>query len=348
MELLWPPSLLLLALAPLLVGFYLWMLRRRRRYAVRYSSLSLVREALSPYASWRRHLPFLLFLLALIALTLAFARPQATVQVPTNQTTIILTIDVSRSMCSTDIPPNRLAAAQDAALEFIARQPNDTRIGIVAFAGFAQLVQPPTTDRAALEAAIDGLRTSRRTAIGSGILAAITTLAEGNPAIPALGSPPPAPPPPGTYVPEIIVLLTDGVSMTGPLPLDAAEEAAARGIRVYTIGFGTENGSGAPMVCEGQPLGGGPFFDRQFGGGGGGGNFRRGIDEETLQAVADRTGGAYYAASSADELQQVFRSLPITITLLTEFIEISAIFVAAGALLALLAILLALRWQPLV
>lgn len=347
MELLWPTSLFLLALAPLLVALYGWMLRRRRRYAVRYSSLSLVREALSPYTSWRRHLPFLLFLLALIALTLAFARPQATVQVPTNQTTIILSIDVSRSMCSTDITPNRLAAAQDAALEFIARQPGDTRIGIVAFAGFAQLVQPPTTDRAALEAAIDGLRTSRRTAIGSGILAAIATLAEGNPKIPRLDSPPPTPAPPGSYVPEIIVLLTDGVSMTGPLPLDAAEEAAARGIRVYTIGFGTENGSGAPMVCEGQPLGGGPFFDRQFGGGGGG-NFRRGIDEETLQAVADRTGGAYYAAASADELQQVFRSLPITITLLTEFIEISAIFVAAGALLALLAILLAMRWQPLV
>lgn len=345
MIVLWPWALLLLGLAPALVGLYVWLLRRRRRYAVRYSSLSLVREALAPGLQWRRHLPFALFLLALIGLALAVARPVAVVRVPTNETSIILALDVSRSMCSTDIPPNRLIAAQNAALEFIERQPPDTRFGIVAFAGFAQLIQEPTADRAALTTAVRSLTTARSTAIGSGILTALDAIAAVNADVPPVDrmAAPERDGPPGAYVPEIIVLLTDGVSTTGPPAIEMARLAAERGVRIYTIGFGTPNGSS--MSCAGQP----GFGDPAFGGGApfGGGGFRRGIDEDTLVAIADMTGGAYYAASSASELQSVFADLPISFRTRAEETEISALFAAAGALLAIVAIGLSLLWNPL-
>src|SRR5262245_6537963 len=147
MDWLWPGFLLLLGLLPVLVGLYIWALRRRGRAAVRYSSLALVREALPRQPWWRRHLPFALFVLALASLMLALARPVAVVSVPTGQVTIMLTMDVSRSMCSTDIPPNRLEAAKAAALSFIHRQNSNTQIGLVAFAGYAELVQMPTNDQ---------------------------------------------------------------------------------------------------------------------------------------------------------------------------------------------------------
>jgi Ca-activated chloride channel family protein len=161
MSVLWPGFLLLLGLIPLIIAAYIWMLRRRRRFAVRYSSLALVRAAL-PRQSWlRRHLPFALFLLGLACLMVAVARPVAIVSVPTNQTTIVLALDVSRSMLATDIQPSRLDAAAEAALSFIQSQKSSTRIGIVAFAGFAEMIQPPTTDQETLEDAIASLTTGR-------------------------------------------------------------------------------------------------------------------------------------------------------------------------------------------
>src|SRR5215216_3887563 len=279
MDLLWPGFLLLLIIVPLLIAAYIWMLRRRRRYTVRYSSLALVRAALPRFSRWRRHLPFALFLLALTSLVVAMARPVAIVSVPTGQTTVILAIDVSRSMCATDIEPNRLEAAKSAALSFIQSQKSSTQISIVAFAGFAEVVQPATTDQEALEAAIESLTTGRRTAIGSGILKSLDAIAEidKNVAPSVTETSPgiaPTPVPKGAYAPDIIVLLTDGVSNAGPAPLDAAQQAADRGVRVYTIGFGTANGAGNP-VCSQQFQGGGPLDNSGgFGGGGfGGGGF---------------------------------------------------------------------------
>src|SRR5262249_3942950 len=152
MDMLWPGFLILLVLIPILIAVYIWMMRRRR-FAVRYSSLALVRAALPRYSRIRRHLPVALFLAALASLIVALGRPVAVVAVPTDQTTIILAIDVSRSMCSTDVQPNRILAAEAAALSFIQRQQSQTLIGIVAFSGFAEVVQPPTTDQAALTAA---------------------------------------------------------------------------------------------------------------------------------------------------------------------------------------------------
>jgi Ca-activated chloride channel homolog len=321
MTLLWPGFLLLLGALPLLVMAYVWALRRRRRYAVRYSSLALIREALPRHSRLKRHLPFALLLLALASLLTALARPVATVEVPSSRSTIVLALDVSRSMLATDIAPSRLVAAQAAALDFIERQEQGTQIGIVAFAGFAEMIQQPTTDQEALETAVTSLTAGRGTAVGSGILESLDVIAEIDPNIaPSVRDPSAsAAEAAGDYAPAVIVVLTDGVSTTGPVPLEAAQQAVERGIRIYTIGFGTENG--------------GLSF---------GGRFRRGIDEETLAQIADATGGTYYAAESAGELQQVFRELPITFTTRTETTEISVAFVAVGALLAAAAVGLSL------
>jgi Ca-activated chloride channel family protein len=354
MALLWPGFLFLLTLIPLTIGVYIWVLRRRRRFAVRYSSLSLVREALPQTSFLRRYLPLILFLFALATLVLALGRPVAIVPVPTGRANIILAMDVSRSMCSNDIPPNRLLAAEAAALSFVESQESTSQIGIVAFAGFAELIVRPTTDPELLQDAIESLTPGRRTAIGSAILEALDAIAEIDGTVaPVVRDPTteiePTPVPKGAYAPAIIVLLTDGANNTGAEPLAAAQQAVDRGVRVYTIGFGTEQGG--VMDCGQSFLGNDPFFGGGggFGGGfgGGGGGFRRGIDEATLQQVADMTGGAYYVAESADELQEVFKNLPTYLITRHETTEISFVFVAIGALLAALAVLLSLLWHPL-
>jgi Ca-activated chloride channel family protein len=334
------------------------MLRRRRRFTVRYSSLALVRAALPRTSRWRRHIPFALFLLAVTSLVLAMGRPVAIAAVPAGTTTIILALDVSRSMCSTDVEPNRMVAAQEAALSFIRRQPPSTHIGIVAFAGFAATLQPPTSDQKALENVIQSVRFERRTAVGSGILKSLDAISEVlpsvAPSVSATGSGPEVTPvASGAYAPAIIVVLTDGASNRGPLPEEAALQAAERGVRVYTIGYGTANGGA--MNCSVQsgevdPWQGGPdrFNESPWGGGGGGGgNFRRGIDEESLMKVAEITGGEYYAAESAAQLQQVFDDLPLSLIMRHEVTEISVAFAALGALFATLAVALSMLWNPL-
>lgn len=350
MEFLWPGFLLLLALLPLLVAAYIWGVRRRRPSGVRYSSLSLVREALPRASRIKRHLPFALFVIAVGGLVMALGRPAVVLSVPTNQTTIILALDVSRSMCSTDILPTRFEAAQDAASSFVQSQGSSTQIGIVAYSGFAQIVQSPTADQGLLLDAIQSLTTGRRTAIGSGLLAAIDAIAEVDPAVPPSqnGSRPgvePAPPPKGAYVPAIIVLLTDGVNNAGPLPLDAAQQAVNRGVRVYTIGFGTTQGATPDPGCAPQFVGREPGG---FGGGGGGfgGGFRRGIDEETMMQVAELTGGTYYPAESAEQLEDVFAGLPTSTITRHEVVELSVAFVALGAVFAALALFLGRAWRP--
>jgi Ca-activated chloride channel homolog len=351
MSLLWPGLLSLFLLIPLAIGIYIWILRRRRRFAVRYSSLSLVREAVAKQSWLRKHLPFILFLLALSSLILALTRPVATVVIPSNEASVILAMDVSLSMCSTDIAPNRLEVAKQAALSFVRDDSSGRQVGIVAFAGFAELILPPTTDVRLLEGAIESLVPERRTAIGSAILRSIDAIAEvddrvapselrqsssSSPAIPE-----------GEYLPHIVVLLTDGASNAGPLPLSAAEQAVERGLRVYTIGFGTTNNS-SPMNCgDGDLFGFGGFGSPFGGGGGGGGGFRREIDEDTLKQIAEMTGGEYYAATSANELLEVFQNLPTYVVATRETTEISVFFTAFAVLLTIIAFVLAMRWHPL-
>jgi len=355
MSWLWPELLYLLVLIPLVLAGYILILRRRRRFAVRYSSLALVRDVVPARSNIRRHLPFALLLLGLTGLLTALGRPVAIVDLPTSQVTVILAIDVSRSMCSTDILPSRIQAAEAAALSFVKTQVPHARIGIVAFSGIAELVQAPTTDQNALEAAIQSLLTGRRTAIGNGILQSIDAIAEVDPGVAPTVSPAspgvaPAPVPKGDYAPDIIVLLTDGASNTGPQPLDAAQQAADRGLRVYTIGFGTANGSDFPNCSQQfqgfEPPGGGFGGGGGFGPGGGQG-FSRGIDELTLKKIAALTGGSYFSAQSASELNKVFTDLPTSLIVKHGVTEITVFFAAFGTLLAGLAILLALLWHPL-
>jgi Ca-activated chloride channel family protein len=370
MEFLWFDLLALLLLIPAIAVIYILSQRRRRPSGVRYSSLALIRDAGPGSSRVRRHLPFVIFVAALGALILAVARPVAVVAVPANQTTIILTLDVSGSMCSSDIPPSRLEAAEAAAAKFIDRQASTVRIGIVAFSSYAEVVQAPTNDKPTLLAALKTLATGRRTAIGDGILASIDAIAAVDPDVAksvssTSGGIEPAAVPPGDYAPDIDVLLTDGESNTGTPPLDAAQEAVDRGVRIYTIGFGTANGGAMSATCapqfqgrepgsSGNPGGGFGGGGGGFGGGGGGagaaGGGRissRGIDEATLQKIADMTGGKYYPASSASQLQSVFSGLPTNTIFKHEATEVSFVFVGFGGLLAGLAMLLGKLWRPL-
>lgn len=349
MEFTWSYFLYLLGLIPLLIFAYIWILRRRKPASVRFSSLSLLRDSVPKQSKWKRHLPFALFLLAMSSLIMAMARPVSTIEVPVSNATIILAIDVSRSMCSTDIPPNRLEAAKSAALEFIKLQDDSTQIGIVAFAGFAVVVQSPTTDKALLETAVKNLTTARRTAIGDGILMSLEAISEMDDSIPSPYSDAEVIPlAEGEYVPAIVVLLTDGVTTTGTHPLLAAQMAAERGVQVFTIGFGTTNNT-SPMNCgvsspyQMDPFS--PFFGG--GGGGGAGFFRREIDEDTLIMVAEMTGGSYYSAESSTELSEVYENLPIHFITVTETTEISAMFAVIAAALVMLAIVLSIIWNPL-
>jgi Ca-activated chloride channel family protein len=340
---------------PLLIALYLGILHRRRRFAVRYSSLSLVDEAVSRSSWLRKHLPFLLFLLALDTLVIAMARPLTPEAGLSGQTTIMLTLDISRSMCMQDITPNRLEVARSAALSFVQQPVLGTQVGVVAFAGFAELAQEPTTNVTLLETTITNLMTATETAIGSAILRSLDAIAEVDKRVapseeidlPSDASPGQSPPmrsPEKDDVPHIIVLLTDGASNTGPPPLLAARQAAERGVRVYSIGFGTTNA--AIMDCWNR------FPDDPPGSAGlesqvGGGSFGNGPDEATLKQIAEMTGGKFYAATSAAELQKVFQDLHSYIAQTNTSIEVSVFFAAAGAALAMAAFILSILWHPL-
>ncbi|MGQ0544947.1 MAG: VWA domain-containing protein [Betaproteobacteria bacterium] len=325
----WPEALWLLFAAPLLLAAYLLILRRRKRSAVRYSSLGLVREAMAGRA-WRRHLPPALLLVGLVGALLAIARPNAVITLPSQQRSIILAIDVSLSMRAADVQPSRLMAAQAAARRFVQEQPPDVRIGIVSFAGTAALVQRPTSNKDDLVAAIDRLQLDRQTAIGSGIVVSLATL------FPEEGidlsamvldrravKPPAKPAQPASNPHSAIILLTDGRTTTGPRPLDAARMAAERGIRVFTVGFGTAAGAMAPV--EGYSI----FMM---------------FDEETLKAIADLTGAEYFHATTADELTKVYEKLGTKLVMQTERTEITVLFAIVAALLIAAAAGLSIAW----
>jgi Ca-activated chloride channel family protein len=342
MSLTWPWALTALLLLPALLGYRWWTRRRRRREAVRLPSLALVRAALPARSHWRRRIPLWLFAAGLVVLATGAARPQASVPVPANATTIMLAIDSSGSMCSTDVPPNRLTAAQQAAREFVDGQPEGARIGLVTFSGNAGLLVEPTDDKRALTAAIDALRTARGTAIGLAILTSVDAIAEVNAKVAPTGVDPPGGGPVDVQA-DTIVVLTDGRNTQGVDPTTAAAEAAARGLRVYTIGFGTTQPSA--MVCDPNQVGDAMFGDGSRFSGGFGGRRYQNIDEPTLREVAELTGGEYYKAEDAAELTRVLRDLPSTIVLQRQDQEITAWFALAGALLVLAAVALSQWWS---
>ena len=322
---------------------------------MRYSSLGLVRAALPRARAFGGICRSPCSLLGLTSLLIGLARPVVVAAVPTGQTTVILAMDVSRSMCSNDIAPSRLEVAEAAAISFIQQQGSTRLIGVVAFAGFGEIVQAPTNDR---EAAGRCHRwPDHRSADGH---------RQRDPRIASTPSPRSIRPwrPPRATVARArrwrrcpraptrrtsSSLLTDGVSNAGPEPTVAAQQAVDRGVRIYTIGFGTANPDQAPTGCPSSLIGNEPFGGGGggFGGfGGGGGGFRRGIDEQTLTDVAHKTGGEYYAAESAQQLNDVLSGLPTYLILKHQAVEVSVVFAAIGVLLAGLALLLAHAWRP--
>ncbi len=342
---LWPQFLWLLAVLPLLVLLYWWILRRRKKVALRYASLSIVREAMGRTSGWRRHIPPLLLLLAFGAMLLAAARPVAIITLPSTQQTIILAMDVSGSMRATDVLPNRLVASQNAAKAFLKELPRHVKVGIVAFAGSAQVVQPVTLSREDLNTAIDKFQMQRATAIGSAIVVALSELfpgqvdlasvtygrASNDPFAPqgrAIDQPqtekkPFEPVPPGSYGSAAIILLTDGQRTTGVDTDEAAKMAADRGVRVYTVGVGT---------VDGEVIG----FE--------GWSMRVRLDEDTLKAVARDTKGEYFYAGTAENLKQVYESLSTRLTVEKKETEVSGLLALAAAVLVLLSAGLSLFW----
>ena len=351
----WPLALLLALAVPVVLGVYLVQLRRRRKQAVSYSSVALLRSVLPARSRWRRHLPVALLLSSLGVLAVASARPQLSQNVPTGSTSIILALDVSRSMCATDVDPNRMTVAQQAARDFVEELPSGTRMGLVVFSGFAQLAVPPTTDRKLLVGAINGLTTGRGTAIGAAMLKSLDAIAEVNPDVKPVGdavvggggaAPAPATAAPGTggFVPDIVVLLTDGANTRGISPLEAVPYAVERRVRVYTIGFGTTQP--ASLACSVEQLAGDTQFFRGGGGGGaGGGRSPLRADNATLQQVAERTGAASYSASDAPQLRKVLSDLPKDVRVQKRPREVTAPFVVVGALLAAAAVGASIRWS---
>lgn len=322
---------------PLLVALYFWMLRRRKKTALRYASLSLVKEAIGAGLAWRRHLPPALLLIAITALLLAMARPAAVVTLPSAEKTIVLAIDVSGSMAATDVLPDRMTEAKEAAKAFIAELPRSVRIAVVQFAGTAAVVQAPTLSRDDVVAAIDRFQLQRGTAIGSGLVLSLATLfpdagidlsqITGQRAMPPAPGDTPKPEfvpvAPGSYSSAAIILLTDGQRTTGPDPIDAAKMAADRGVRVYTVGVGTK---------EGEIIG----FE--------GWSMRVRLDEDTLKSIASLTRADYFYAGTAQDLKQVYQGLSTRMIVEKKETEISALFAAFAALLVMAAAGLSLWW----
>ena len=338
---LWPQFLWLLLALPLLVLVYLWLLRRKKKTALRYASLSIVREAMGAGQTIRRHIPPLLFLFALALMLLASSRPSAVVTLPSNQQTIMLAMDVSGSMRATDVKPSRIVAAQTAAKAFLTELPRSVKVGIVAFAGSAQVAQIPTVNREDLTSAIDRFQLQRGTAIGNGIVMSLATLfpdagidlqalqtgrdRQRGLAIDEAKKETKAftPVAPGSFNSAAIILLTDGQRTTGVDSLEAAKMAADRGVRIYTVGIGT---------VDGETIG----FE--------GWSMRVRLDEETLKAIAAKTQAEYYYAGTADDLKKVYETLSSRLTVEKKETEISGLLALAAAVLALLSAGLSLLW----
>jgi Ca-activated chloride channel homolog len=339
MSFVWPSALWGLALLPLLVLLYFWVLRRKRKTTVRLASITVAKLAAGRGPGWRRHVPPLLLLSALSALLFAVARPTAIITLPMAERTIMLAMDVSGSMRAEDVKPNRLVASQEAAKAFVNKLPREVRVGVVSFAGTAAVVQAPTSSRDDVIKAIDRFQLQRGTATGSGIILSLATLfpddgieiqhITGQKNFPGgdIGKKKEAKAvnkvEPGSYNSAAIIMLTDGQRTTGPDPLEAAKMAAEHGIRVYTVGVGTK---------EGETIG----FE--------GWSMRVRLDEETLKNISLLTHGEYFFAGTADDLKKVYENLSSRMVVERKETEITALFSAIGALLAVLAAGLSLWW----
>jgi len=339
MTFIWPTALVLLVVVAGLALLYVLAQRRRNRYALRYANLSLVREAIGKGPGWRRHVPPAFFLLALAFMSIAVARPQAVVAVPSQEGTIILAIDVSGSMLAEDMRPNRIEAAKAAARAFVDRQSESVKVGVVSFSGDASIVQSPTTDKGLVIAAINRLRPQRATAIGRAILVSLDAIEESMGSETDLPSsilqqqnPNGTPRPTATPLPAYlqgqhssasIVLLSDGQNNQFPPPLDVVDQAVSRGVRVYTIGVGSA--AGTIVRLQGRAV-------------------RTALDEATLKKIAQVTDGEYFNASTEQDLRAVYENLTTQLVIRNEKTELTAYFTLAAAVLAVMAGAFSLLW----
>ncbi len=337
----WANLLWLVLVLPVVVFAYLLLLRRKHKAALRYANLGLVKVALATGPRFRRHVPPLLFFVALTLLVFAVSRPAAVITLPSQRTTIVLAMDVSGSMRANDVDPRRITAAQAAARDFIKDQPRNARLGLVAFSSSAMLMQAPTLDRDELLASIDRLQPQRFTAVGSGILVALKAifpeaqfdlgvpysrrdrrgvpLGQVRDAAPA----PAAPAAPGSFKSAVIVLMSDGQTNTGADPIEAAHMAANRGVRVFTVGFGTTDGG----VVE--------FEGRRV---------HVQLDEETLKEIANITRASYFHAGTEAALKEIYKTLTTQFVMETEKTEITGLLAGVAAIFAAAAAVCSMLW----
>ena len=319
----------------------MWLLRRRGKPALRYSSLERRPRGIDG-RHWRRHVPPALLLLACAVLLLAAARPLARVPLPWARSSIMLAMDVSLSMRVTDVKPTRLAAAQEAAKLFLRDLPRNIEVGLVTFAGSGQVAQRATLDRASLVSAIDAFQMQIGTAIGNAIVrvpgGAVSgprhrpgrndlrpAAARAQPGRQGRSAPPKqiTPVAPGSYDSAAIILLSDGRRTTGVDTLEAAKMAADRGVRIYVVGLGTVDG--AVGAAEGMAI----YMQ---------------LDEPTLREVARMTGGEYHHAGTAEELRSVYQNLGSRLQVQTRETELTALLALVAAMLVLAAASLSVLW----
>ena len=339
-----PLVLLLLLLIPLAMGGYLVMQKRRSRYAVRFTNLALLANVVDQSPNWRRHLPPVLTLAALALLLMGLARPEVTTQTPKEEATVVLVTDVSGSMNATDVEPTRLAAAQKSAEALLAKLPAKVQVSLISFSSSVTVLVPPTTDRKAVTDALARLRPRGGTAMGDAITTALDVVRppEANPPVISGGTAPratPTPTPrtvngtgaPGTAAaipPAFIILLSDGAQTLGIVqPLDAADDAKLREVPVFTIALGTQEGVAQVEDSQGRQR-----------------TVRVPPDIETLQEIADITGGKYYSAPTADDLDTIYDDLGSKIGYTEEQTEITWLFAGLGALLVAVSGGLSLLW----
>jgi Ca-activated chloride channel family protein len=327
----WPGMLLLLGWLPLGIAAYLWLQRRRRQLGDRSGFLAGSANAGGRLGA-RRHVPVALYAAGLVLLTVALARPRTVVSQPRLEGTVMLTFDVSGSMAADDVEPTRMEAAKAAARDFVARQPPSVAIGIVAFSDGGLTVQRPTNDQAALVSTINRLRPARGTSLGQGIQVSLSALEAGgqpathfysNPAMTPTPTPTPPPVPAGSNASQLIVLLTDGENTANPDPMEAAQLAADRGVRIFTVGLGSPQGT--TLQINGFTV-------------------HTELDEGALQAIARLTSGDYFNAQSQEDLYDIYDEVATRLVVKTEQMEVTALVAGAGLLLLLAGGLVALLW----
>ncbi len=301
---------ILLAVAALIAAYVVMQLRRKD-YAVRFTNLALL-DAIAPKRpGWRRHVPATAFILAMIAMVTAFARPARPVRVPRERATVVMAIDVSLSMEATDVAPNRLIAAQEAAKSFVDLVPNRLNLGLVAFSGVAQVLVSPTTDHSLLKRSIDNLQLGPRTAIGEAIFASLASIA-------SVASEPGQPAPPGR-----IVLMSDGETTVGRANELATTAATEAKVQISTIAFGTDQGF---VVVEGRSI---PVP----------------VNRDALKTIAEATDGQAFEAATAKELRKVYADIGSSIGFRTEEREVTAWVVGLALAFALAAAGGSLLWS---